>query len=96
MMSAATAALNSVTSLARVYFVRPLKATFLERLQGGADFTLRNRFGDTIAERDVTTWINRRVHGEFIGRFAFGRFQPCGGGVGIYYAESAGSRLGSR
>jgi opacity protein-like surface antigen len=27
----------------------------------------------------------------FIGRFAFGRFQPyVGGGVGIYYAESAG------
>lgn len=27
----------------------------------------------------------------FIGRFAFGKFQPyAGGGVGIYYAESAG------
>ena len=29
--------------------------------------------------------------GNFIGRFAFGRFQPyVGAGVGIYYAESAG------
>src|SRR4051794_23970953 len=29
--------------------------------------------------------------GNFIGRFAFGKFQPyAGGGVGVYYAESAG------
>jgi opacity protein-like surface antigen len=29
--------------------------------------------------------------GNFIARFAFGRFQPyAGAGVGIYYAESAG------
>jgi opacity protein-like surface antigen len=29
--------------------------------------------------------------GNFIGRFAFGRFQPyVGGGLGVYYAESAG------
>jgi opacity protein-like surface antigen len=32
--------------------------------------------------------------GNFIGRFAFGRFQPyVGAGVGIYYAESAGAEF---
>jgi opacity protein-like surface antigen len=32
--------------------------------------------------------------GNFIGRFAFGRFQPyAGAGVGIYYAESAGAEF---
>src|SRR5437667_12592198 len=39
-----------------------------------------------------TTWINPgEFMGNFILRFAFGRFQPyAGAGVGIYYAESAG------
>jgi opacity protein-like surface antigen len=65
---------------------------FYNGFRGGADFTLRDRFGDTIGERNVTTWINSGAFmANFIGRFAFGRFQPyAGGGVGIYYAESAG------
>ena len=65
---------------------------FYNGFRGGADFTLRDRFGDTIGERSVTTWINSGAFmGNFILRFAFGRFQPyAGGGVGIYYAESAG------
>src|SRR5437762_9099450 len=65
---------------------------FYNGFRGGADFTLRDRFGDVLAERDATTWINTGAFmGNFIGRFAFGRFQPyAGAGVGIYYAESAG------
>src|SRR5881409_3645284 len=65
---------------------------FYNGFRGGADFTLRDRFGDVLAQRDVTTWINTGAFmGNFIGRFAFGRFQPyAGAGVGIYYAESAG------
>jgi opacity protein-like surface antigen len=65
---------------------------FYNGFRGGADFTLRDRFGDTLAQRNVTTWINTGAFmANFIGRFAFGRFQPyVGGGVGIYYAESAG------
>src|SRR4029450_9376438 len=63
--------------------------------RGGANFTLRDRFGDTIGERDGTTWINTGAFmGNFILRFAPGnqRFQPyVGAGVGIYYAESAGT-----
>ena len=31
---------------------------FYNGFRGGADFTLRDRFGDTIGERNVTTWIN--------------------------------------
>jgi opacity protein-like surface antigen len=65
--------------------------------RGGADFILRDRFGDTIAERDVTTWINTGAFmGNFILRFAPGnqRFQPyVGAGVGIYFAESAGTEV---
>ena len=67
---------------------------FYNGFRGGADFTLRDRFDDVIAERDVTTWINTGAFmANFILRFApgEGRFQPyAGGGVGIYYAESAG------
>jgi opacity protein-like surface antigen len=65
---------------------------FYNGFRGGADFTLRDRFGDVVAQRNVTTWINTGAFmGNFILRFAFGRFQPyAGGGVGIYYAESAG------
>jgi len=60
--------------------------------RGGADFTLRDRFGDFVAERDVDTWINSGAFlANFILRFNFGRFQPyAGAGVGGYYAESAG------
>jgi opacity protein-like surface antigen len=65
---------------------------FYNGFRGGADFTLRDAFGNVLAERDVTTWINTGAFmGNFILRFAFGRFQPyAGAGVGIYYAESAG------
>ena len=67
---------------------------FYNGFRGGADFTLRDRFGDTIGQRNVTTWINTGAFMcNFILRFASGnqRFQPyAGAGVGIYYAESAG------
>ena len=67
---------------------------FYNGFRGGANFTLRDRFGDTIGQRDVTTWINTGAFmGNFILRFAPGnqKFQPyAGAGVGIYYAESAG------
>ena len=65
---------------------------FYNGFRGGADFVLRDRFGDTLAERDVTTWINSGAFmANFILRFGTGRFQPyAGAGVGVYYAESAG------
>ena len=67
---------------------------FYNGFRGGANFILRDRFDDVIAQRDVTTWINTGAFmGNFILRFAPGnqRFQPyVGAGVGIYYAESAG------
>ena len=68
---------------------------FYNGFRGGADFTLRDRFGDTIGERNVTTWINTGAFmANFILRFSFGRFQPyAGAGVGIYYAESAGVEI---
>ena len=68
---------------------------FYNGFKGGADFTLRDPFGDVLAQRNVTTWINTGAFmGNFILRFAFGRFQPyAGAGVGIYYAESAGIQV---
>ena len=70
---------------------------FYNGFRGGADFTLRDRFGDTIAQRDVTTWINT---GAFMFNFILRlgpptwRFQPyAGAGVGVYYAESAGTQV---
>src|SRR5438093_7688343 len=65
---------------------------FYNGFRGGADFTLRDSFGDVLAQRDLTTWINTGAFmGNFILRFNFGRFQPyAGAGVGIYFAESAG------
>jgi opacity protein-like surface antigen len=63
--------------------------------RGGADFTLRDPFGTVLAQREVTTWVNTGAFmGNFILRFAFGRFQPyAGAGVGVYYAESAGAEV---
>ena len=62
--------------------------------RGGADLTLRDRFGDTIGQRNVTTWLNSGAFlFNFILRFAPGnqRFQPyAGAGVGVYYANFAG------
>jgi opacity protein-like surface antigen len=70
---------------------------FYNGFRGGADFNLRDPFGNVVAERDLTTWINTGAFmGNFILRFApgNGRFQPyAGAGVGIYYAESAGAEL---
>ena len=67
---------------------------FYNGFRGGANLTLDDRFGDTIAQRNVTTWINTGAFmANFILRFApgEGRFQPyAGAGVGVYYAESAG------
>ena len=63
--------------------------------RGGADFNLRSPFGNTLAERDVDTWINSGAFlANFILRFNFNRFQPyAGAGVGVYYAESAGTEV---
>ena len=67
---------------------------FYNGFRGGANFTLKDRFGDTIGQRNVTTWVNTGAFMfNFILRFAPGnqRFQPyAGAGVGVYYAESAG------
>jgi opacity protein-like surface antigen len=65
--------------------------------RGGANFTLRDIDNNVLAQRNVTTWINTGAFmGNFILRFAPGnqRFQPyVGAGVGIYYAESAGTEV---
>jgi len=68
---------------------------FYNGFTGGADFTLRDSFGDVLRQSHLTTWINTGAFmGNFIARFAFGRFQPyVGAGVGIYYAESAGAQF---
>src|SRR6266496_2537349 len=68
---------------------------FYNGFRGGANFTLRDSFGDVLAQRDATTWINSGAFmGNFILRFAFGRFQPyAGAGVGVYFAESAGTEV---
>src|SRR5438477_4301079 len=70
---------------------------FYNGFRGGANFTLRDSFGDVLAQRNVTTWINTGAFmGNFILRFAPGnqRFQPyVGAGVGVYYAESAGTEV---
>jgi opacity protein-like surface antigen len=65
---------------------------FYNGFRGGADFTLRDPDGVVLRSSSATTWINTGAFmGNFIARFAFGRFQPyAGAGVGIYYAESAG------
>jgi opacity protein-like surface antigen len=64
---------------------------FYNGFRGGADTTLT--IDDVVVRSSsATTWINTGAFmGNFIGRFAFGRFQPyAGAGVGIYFAESAG------
>jgi opacity protein-like surface antigen len=67
---------------------------FYNGFRGGADFTLNDPFGNVLAQRNATTWINTGAFmANFILRFAPGnqKFQPyVGAGVGIYYAESAG------
>src|SRR4029453_17838622 len=55
---------------------------FYNGFRGGADFTLRDPFGNFVAERDVDTWINS---GAFLANFILrlapgeGRFQPYAG-----------------
>jgi opacity protein-like surface antigen len=70
---------------------------FYNGFRGGGDFTLEDSFGDVLAQRDVSTWINTGAFlGNFILRFApgNGRFQPYfGAGVGVYFAESAGTEV---
>ena len=68
---------------------------FYNGFRGGADVTLRDPFGDVVRSSNATSFINTGAFmGNFIARFAFGRFQPyVGAGVGIYYAESAGVEL---
>src|SRR5260370_30819637 len=61
---------------------------FYNGFKGGANFTLREPDGDLIRSSSLNTTINTGAFmGNFIARFAFGRFQPyVGAGVGIYYA----------
>ena len=78
---------------------------FYNGFQGGANFTLNEAFTPcpdcatelSTHQRNVTTWINTGAFlANFILRFARGnqKFQPyVGGGVGIYYAESAGVQV---
>src|SRR5215472_12028473 len=70
---------------------------FYNGFRGGGDLTLRDSFGDVLAQRNVTTWINTgQFLFNFIMRFAPGdqKFQPYfGAGVGVYYAESAGTQV---
>ena len=68
---------------------------FYNGFRGGANFTLREADGDILRSSSLTTWINTGAFmGNFIAKFAFGRFQPyVGAGVGIYYAESAGAEF---
>jgi hypothetical protein len=70
---------------------------FYNGFKGGADSTLTVFTPEGVLTRSgsLSTWINTGAFmGNFIARFAFGRFQPyAGAGVGIYYAESAGAEL---
>jgi opacity protein-like surface antigen len=70
---------------------------FYNGFRGGANFTLRDSFDNVVAQRNVDTWINTGAFmANFILRFAPGnqRFQPyAGAGVGVYYAESAGTEV---
>src|SRR6266513_4876216 len=65
---------------------------FYNGFRGGADTTLALADGTVLRNGSATSFINTGAFmGNFISRFAFGRFQPyVGAGVGIYYAESAG------
>src|SRR5262245_21250012 len=70
---------------------------FYKGFRGGGNFTLEDSFGNVLAQRDATTWINT---GAFLGNLIFrfapgnGKFQPyVGAGVGVYFAESAGTEV---
>src|SRR6266478_9739885 len=70
---------------------------FYNGFKGGANFTLREPDGDVIRSSSVNSTINT---GAFMFNFILRiapqgwRFQPyAGAGVGIYYAESAGTDI---
>ena len=70
---------------------------FYNGFRGGADFSVFNPAGMEVGNAGGTTWINT---GAFMFNFILRiapqgwRFQPyAGAGVGVYYAESAGSQL---
>ncbi len=65
---------------------------FYNGFRGGADTKLTLADGTVFRDTSTTSFINTGAFmGNFIGRFALGRFQPYfGAGVGIYFAESAG------
>jgi opacity protein-like surface antigen len=70
---------------------------FYNGFRGGADTTLT--IDDVVVRSSsATTWINTGAFmGNFIGRFAFGRFQPyAGAGVGMDFADSAGVDITTR
>jgi len=64
---------------------------FYNGFRGGADATLTEG-GVVTRTGSGTSYINTGAFmSNFIAKFAFDRFQPyVGGGVGVYYAESAG------
>ena len=64
---------------------------FYNGFRGGADGTL-TQMGVVTRTGSGTSFINTGAFmSNFIAKFAFDRFQPyVGGGVGVYYAESAG------
>src|SRR5882724_3333366 len=68
---------------------------FYNGFRGGANTTLVDVVDGVTRSSSLTTWINTGAFmSNGIMRFAFGRFQPyVGGGVGIYFAESAGAQL---
>jgi len=68
---------------------------FYNGFRGGANTTLALADGTVLRSSSATSFINTGAFmGNFIARFAFGRFQTyAGAGVGIYYAESAGLDL---
>ena len=68
---------------------------FYNGFRGGGDTTLALADGTVLRNSSATSFVNTGAFmGNFIARFAFGRFQTyAGAGVGIYYAESAGLDL---
>jgi opacity protein-like surface antigen len=64
---------------------------FYNGFEGGANTTLRQG-GVVVRNTDFTSNINSGAFmGNFLMKFAFGKFQPYfGGGLGVYYADSAG------
>ena len=68
---------------------------FYNGFRGGADTTVRLADGEVLRGSTGTSYINTGAFmSNFIARFAFERFQPyVGAGVGVYYAESAGTDI---